>query len=162
QVLERALRDQKRGIASEHRLGDPKRPGIEPLVDDAHPGAVEKQNLQCGAPPPEEHEHRTAARPATQALDHHTRQPLEPPPQVNRVHRDVHLHAMREHHRPTCSSISRTIASTARPVSDATVTRARAASSSITTAPRGASSRCVDGVRTTWAKRTTGPAIAPS
>src|SRR5262245_14919079 len=56
QVLECALVDQTSRIASHHWLRDPKRPGVEPLVDDTHPGAVEEQNLQCGAPPPEEYE----------------------------------------------------------------------------------------------------------
>lgn len=39
---------------------------------------------------------------------------------------------------------------------------ARASSNSITTAPRDASSRRVGGVRTSRAKRTTGPAMASS
>jgi hypothetical protein len=162
QVLERALIDQKGSIASDHRLRDPKRPGIESLVDHAQPGAIKKQNLQRSTSPPEEYKQRTIACPATQSLCHYTRQPINPPSQVNRVHCDVHLHAMRDHRRPPRSSNSRTVASTARSVSDATVIRARASSNSITTAPCGASSRCVGGVRTTWANRTTGPTIASS
>jgi len=55
-----------------------------------------------------------------------------------------------------------TIASTARFVSDATVIRTRASSNSITAVPRGTSSRCTGGACTTWAKRTTDPAIVSS
>jgi hypothetical protein len=42
QVLELALIDQTSRIAADHRLRDPKRSGIEPLVDDTQPGTVKK------------------------------------------------------------------------------------------------------------------------
>ena len=54
QIIERALVDQTRRVALDHRLGDPERLGVEPLVQHAYARAVREQDFDGRASPTKE------------------------------------------------------------------------------------------------------------
>ena len=72
QVIERTLVDQPRDVAFDRRFRNPKRRGVEALVKHKYPRAVRDQDLGRGPTTAEEHEQRTRARLAPEALGDHT------------------------------------------------------------------------------------------
>lgn len=83
-ILELTLADREHGRAFVRWPRDPERPPIKSLVKNAEPPSIEEQNLERRPTLAEEHEHRPAARAAAKLLGDHTREPLEPPSEVNR------------------------------------------------------------------------------
>jgi hypothetical protein len=79
------------------RLRDLERAAVEPLVEDAHPGAVEEEELERIPTASEKHEERAASCVVTDLLFGEPRQPIERKPKIDRLERDVHLDARGDH-----------------------------------------------------------------
>lgn len=73
---------------------------VEPLVEEAHPAPVEEENLQGILPTPEEHEQSSSSSVASDAIECEVREPIKAPTEINRLERDEHLDAMRNHAGP--------------------------------------------------------------
>jgi hypothetical protein len=99
---------------------------VQTLIKLTHPRAVEEQDLQRILPTAEEHEERTTARLAAHACSSEVGQPVEAPPQVDRLQTDKDVYPMRNQEtpafnaRPTATSTS---SRRAHPIESGTCTR---------------------------------------
>src|SRR5665213_2849934 len=124
QRLERALVDHHAAGAWVRRRGQPVGPCVQSLVENAHSRAIEEQNLQRRSVLPEEDEERSRARLTPDALLDDAAQPIEAPPQIDRLQRHEHLDAAGDHRVPPCdASTSSTATNVARSNPGRTTTR---------------------------------------
>src|SRR5665213_825740 len=124
QRLERALVDHHAAGAWVRRRGQPEGPCVQSLVENAHSRAIEEQNLQRRSVLPEEDEERSRARLTPDALLDDAAQPIEAPPQIDRLQRHEHLDAAGDHRVPPCdASTSSTATNVARSNPGRTTTR---------------------------------------
>src|SRR6266496_2619502 len=163
-ILELTLADREHGRAFVRWPGDPERPPIKSLVKNAKPPSIEEQNLERCPTLAEEHEHRPAARAAAKLLGDHTREPLEPPSEIDRVEPDEHFDAMRDHRPSPLHSSSSTVESVVRSTPASTRIRTRASCISMVIAPRplGATTAAGSVDLTTLASRMPGLAAEAS
>src|ERR1019366_3935390 len=147
QGFERRVVDLDVARAFGPRLGQAEGAPIEPLVKNAHPAAVEEQNLERVASAPVEDEERAAARLVADLLLGNARQPVERAAQVDRIERHEHLHPLRDHRSSPSALTTRRSSASSKPAR--TATRAAPTATMIESSTR-------DWLRTTRAIRTRG------